>query len=156
EDLRSVPVKLETLRMALQSDVGNFARIGGVDNSQCAVAIADKDAIGSFIHPNIVGVNAKIDAADRSIVLSLKKSHRSITAVGDIESICCGHEADALWLFQFRNSTNNLMIFEVDDCDTAVAEFSHEQPLSRQINRHVVDPPAHIAERNFDFKLQRK
>jgi len=35
-----------------------------------------------------------------------------------------------------------------------VAKLGDEQSLSLQIGRHVVDPPAHIAEQDPGFKLQ--
>ena len=46
-------------------------------------------------------------------------------------------------------------LLEVDDPDGVVAELGNEEPLPRQINRHVIDSAAHFAERNFGFELQR-
>ena len=59
-------------------------------------------------------------------------------------------------LFQSRDRLQQFAIGEIDDADTVVAQFGHEQPLPFQIDRHVVDTAGDIAERNFRFDLERR
>jgi len=38
---------------------------------------------------------------------------------------------------------------------TEMREFGHEEASPRQVDRHVIDAAAHIAQRNLCFKLER-
>jgi hypothetical protein len=44
---------------------------------------------------------------------------------------------------------------EIDDAKTVVAEFGDEQPLMRDIDRHVIDASAHRTKGNLTIKPQK-
>ena len=127
----------------------------GVDDGQAAIAISDQNLIGGAVHADIVGVLAKIDLPGRGIIRSRENAHRSIARVCDVKRIRRRQVSDALWLLQSPHRSNDLFVLEVDDPDGVVAEFGNEEPLPRQINRHVIDSAAHFAEGNLGFELQR-
>ena len=127
----------------------------GVDDGQAAIAISDQNLIGGAVHADIVGVLAKIDLPGRGIIRSRENAHRSIARVCDVKRIRRRQVSDALWLLQSPHRSNDLFVLEVDDPDGVVAKFGNEEPLPRQINRHVIDSAAHFAEGNLGFELQR-
>src|SRR5216684_3639796 len=62
--------------------------------------------------------------------------------------------ANPLRLVQSGNGSDQTVSGQVDNADAVIAEFGHEKSLPLQIDRHVIDPAAHIAERDLGFKLQ--
>jgi hypothetical protein len=58
-----------------------------------------------------------------------------------------------LWLPQSSNVLNDRTLEKIDNSDAVVAEFRNEQALAFQIDRHVVDPAAHVAEWDFAFQV---
>ena len=113
----------------------------GVDDGQAAIAISDQNLIGGAVHADIVGVLAKIDLPGRGIIRSRENAHRSVARVCDVKRIRRRHISEALWLSQSGNRLNEFTFLEVDDPDGVVAEFGNEEPLPRQIDRHVIDWP---------------
>jgi hypothetical protein len=65
KDLGPGFVDLETLGMALETNIGGFGPRCRIDNRQRALAVAHQHAIARRVHPHIVGVIAELDARDR-------------------------------------------------------------------------------------------
>jgi hypothetical protein len=47
-------------------------------------------------------------------------------------------------------------IWEIDDSDGVVTQFGDEQSLPPQVNGHVIDAAADVAQRDFGFELERR
>jgi hypothetical protein len=43
---------------------------------------------------------------------------------------------------------------EIKDADAVVSQFGDEQPLAREVDRHVIDPAGHVAQRNLGLEPQ--
>jgi mannose-6-phosphate isomerase-like protein (cupin superfamily) len=69
----------------------------------------------------------------------------SRTEVGAGASITIGKGVQHAWCNPSEDSHSG----------PGVISFGHEQPLSFQIDRHVIDPPVHITKGDFGFELQR-
>jgi hypothetical protein len=54
----------------------------------------------------------------------------------------------------FRDAVDDFARGEIDDADGIVAELGNEQPIADRIDRHVVDPAAHIAQQYLCFQTQ--
>jgi hypothetical protein len=50
----------------------------------------------------------------------------------------------------------HLALVDIHDCDRVVAELGHEEASPRQVDRHVIDPAADIAEWDLALKLERE
>jgi hypothetical protein len=116
-----------------------------------AAAIADINPIGCSVDANIVSVAIKLNLTFRLVLVSFEQSHRTVAGVGDIKHVRGKVVADALRLLQPRDCLQQLAIGEIDDTNAVVAQFGYEQPLSFQIDRHVVNPPVHIAKGDLGF-----
>nr|WP_246752010.1 hypothetical protein [Bradyrhizobium diazoefficiens] len=53
------------------------------------------------------------------------------------------------------NGANYAAIGEIDNADAIIAKLGNEQSLPLQIDRHVIDSAAHVAEQNLGFELKR-
>ena len=155
ENLTACGIELKAFGMDRQWNVGDPLESLGIDYRQPAAAIPDHNLIGGAVHADIVGILAKINPTGRGIIRSGKNAHRSIARVCDVKRIHRRHVSEALRFPQSGNRLNDLALLEVDDPDGVVAELGNEEPLPRQINRHVINSTAHFAERNLGFKLQR-
>ena len=140
--------------MCLHRNVGNLAAGCRIDHRQCPVAVSDEDAMGCGIDADIVCIAAQLNSSRRLVVVSFKQSYRTVSGIGDIEHIGRRLVADALRLLQPWNPANHPSICEIDNANAVIAQFGNEQALPLQINRHVVDPTTHIAERKPSLKLE--
>src|SRR6266849_1773402 len=119
-------IELETLRMALQGDVGDLTALCGVDHSQRAIAIGDENLIGRGVDANVVRVIAQIDAAGWGIVCISEQQHRSVAGVRHVECVRRLHVADALWLPESGYPANKPALLKVDYSHTVIAKLGHE------------------------------
>jgi hypothetical protein len=60
-----------------------------------------------------------------------------------------------LGLLQSWNPADQFAVWEIDNSNGIIAQFGNEQTLPLQINRHVINPAAHVAQRDFGFELER-
>ena len=89
--------------------------------------------------------------------LAAKQPHRAVATDCDIDRVGGRDVADALRLLQAVNPVNSeFPCLEVDDADAVIAKLGDEQPLSREIDRQVIDAPLHVAERDFRFEAKRR
>jgi hypothetical protein len=51
---------------------------------------------------------------------------------------------------------HDLAIPEIDDADAVVAELGDEQPLTRNVDRHMIDPAGDAAQRDLALELQQR
>ena len=135
--------------------VPNLAAGRRINHGQRAAAVSNEDSLICRINANIVGVAAELNPVRGIVVPSFKQSHRTVTGIGDIERIGRGLVADTLRFFQPSNCANQFAIGEIDNSQGIVAQFGNEQSLPLQINRHVIDAAAHLAQRDFGLELER-
>jgi hypothetical protein len=136
-------------------DVTNLAAGRRIDDGQRPAAISDEDSLSCGINANVVGVQAQLNLSRGLVVVPFEQSHRAVVGVGDVQHIGRGLVADALWFLQSWNPVDQFATWEIDNSDGIVAQFGNEQPLSFQIDCHVVDPATDVAERNLAFELER-
>ena len=73
----------------------------------------------------------------------------------DRNHIGLGRVTDTLRVAQPVEPVNGLSAFKIDNIHRAVAEFRHEQPFAREIDRHVIDAAGDAGERDRAFQHQR-
>jgi hypothetical protein len=139
--------------MRLQAHILGLATGCEVDEPQGASAIADDRTVSRRIDADVVGVAAELDCSTRFVVVAIEQSYRTVAGIGDEERIARWLLADPLRLAQSGNGADQATIGEVDNADSVIAKFRHEQSLSFQVDRHVIDPATHSAEQNLGFEL---
>jgi hypothetical protein len=110
----------------------------------------------SDVDPEVVGIALQIDHARRLERRAAKQAHRAISGVRHIDRIGRLHIADALRLLQAGDPLAKLARLEIDHAEAVIAKLGDEQPLPREIGRHVIDAALDGAERNFGFELERR
>src|SRR6266566_6248441 len=86
-DLVVAAVKLETLRMHRQREIGDLGSRGWVDRRDAATSVTDQNTLGGWIDADIVRIVAQIDATCFGIVCAAIQANRPITAIGHIQRI---------------------------------------------------------------------
>jgi hypothetical protein len=86
EDLLRASANLEAFGVRRQRHV-RFAPSDGVDDGNVPSAVADEDAIGIQVKPNIVGIVAKVDLSRRRKVRTTEQAHGTIAAIGDKQHV---------------------------------------------------------------------
>ena len=138
-----------------QVDVGHFGVRRRIDQCRSATAVSDNGQAGAWINANIVRVVTKRNAADWQEVPGAEQTDRSITCIGDQYDIGLFGIADTLRFAQSGYTVHRRARCEIDDVDRIVAQFRHDQPLARQIDRHVVNSPGDIVQRYSGLQDQR-
>src|SRR5262249_19404807 len=79
-------IELEALRMRFEIDLGDFASSGWIDDYQSAMACY-KHLARDRIYTDVVRVLAQWDTRDCCVIIPAEDRHRSVAAVGDIQSV---------------------------------------------------------------------
>ena len=141
--------------MRRQRDVEHLAAARRIDHRDRARAVADQHAVDAGIDADVVGVRAEIEPAGLAVLRAVVEAHRAVARIGDEQEIERRQVADALRVAQPADAVHHLARRDVDHADAVVAELGDEQPMMREVERHVVDAADHLAERDFGFELQR-
>src|SRR6266480_2206653 len=140
--------------MSIERNIGSLAALHWIDHGECAPAVTDEDLMGRRIDADVVGIIAKIDTANRVVVFTLEQPHRTVSGIRDIERIRGFVITDALRLSQAGYSADELTIPQVDHSDAVVAELGHEQALSSEIDRHMIDPTGNMTQWNLGLEAE--
>src|SRR5229473_5541470 len=155
EDLAGVRVNLEGFGMRLHRNITNLAAGRRIDDRERPAAVSNEDPIRRGINAYVIGVAAELNSSRCLVIAPFKQTHRAVTSIGDIKHIGRGLIAHALGLLQFWNPADQFAIWEIDNSNGIIAQLGNEQSLPLQIDRHMVDAAAHVAQRNFGFELER-
>jgi hypothetical protein len=128
----------------------------GVNNGQCSIAMANEDAPGLRVDANVVSIAAKFDSSGGRKISSLEKPHRSVAGIRDVQRIRRRIVAHPLRFSEVADEAVEALGFHVDHGKAAMTERRNEQTLPGQIDRHVIDPAADIAQRDLRFQLKRR
>jgi hypothetical protein len=79
---------------------------------------------------------------------------RSIAAVGYVNRIGGGIVGNALRLIEPADSAQELARSKIDHAQAIITKLGDEQPLAGEVDREMIDPSPHLAER--DLALQRE
>src|SRR5437879_1628600 len=96
-----------------------------------------------------------MNTLDRSIVLTLEHSKRSVAAVGHEERIGRGHVTQSLRSLNIPDDMHHFARAKIHDADAVVLEFGDEQAPPPQVDGHVIDAAANVSERDLGFEHQR-
>ena len=91
--------------------------------------------------------------AGSGVVLALEHPQRSVAAVRHVERVVRRHVTHALRSLEPGDGANELMPGEINDAEGIILELGHEQPLALQIDRHMVDAPGDLSQRDFRLDL---
>jgi hypothetical protein len=146
---------LKTLRVCLEFDDRDLCTARRINNCQAAIAVADYDVSVPGINANIVGVAMQIEFADGCEIRRVENPHRAVTRIRDIDEIRLVRIGDALRFLEVANALNYLAGADIDHLYGVVSERGHDEMLPAAINRHVVDAPAHVRQREGRLEHQR-
>ena len=141
--------ELKTFGMSLQLNLGGLAVGRRVDYRQRATPVTNENSIGRSIDPNIVGVITEFDPSRRCVIRASEQQHRTVTGIGNKKGIARWYIANTLRLLQSGNDVLYLLLIQIDNADGIITKFGHEQTLSGQIDRQMIDPALNIAQRNL-------
>ena len=128
---------------------------GRIDQRQSSAAVADHRKPIARVDANIVGIIAERDSARRGKVRGLEQPDRSVARVGDQDDIGTRRIADTLRLAQSGEPMQRHTGDDIDDVNRVVAEFGDDEPLASRVECHVIDPAAHVVQRNGLLQHQR-
>src|SRR5215510_6635518 len=98
-------VELKALWMRVQWYRCDLSMRGSIDNSQCAVAVADKHLTGLRVDTHVVRIAAELDLPDRREVAIVEQPYRTVACICDVERISRRIVAHALRLRQTIDET---------------------------------------------------
>src|SRR5215813_75090 len=141
--------------MRFQRDVADPLVLSDVDDRKGTIAVTDEQVLPSVVEPYIVGIVTQGDPPRFGVVAAAEEPHRSVAAVRDIQSLNSGNVSHTLRLLEAGDPVYDLLLLQINDGHSVIAELGHENTLAGQIDRHVIDTAAHFSQWNFRLNLQR-
>ncbi|MES0131267.1 hypothetical protein [Mesorhizobium sp. M0029] len=86
----------------------------------------------------------------------MKEPNGPVTTIGHDDHVLTGKICDALRLLQAGDPMEDLTGLKVDNIDAVVTELGDEQSPSSKIDRHVIDTPRDVFERDCSLEDQRR
>ena len=147
-------VELERFGMGLERKVGDLGVAVRVDHGKRTLAVSDEHPVARCIDADVVGIVAQVDPSIGREIATPQDANRPVAGVGDIDLAGRRHVADALRFAKSGERAQGGHGLEIDHAHRVIAQLGDEQPLVIEIDRQVIDPSAHIAERDFSLELE--
>src|SRR3954470_5381185 len=97
-----------------------------IETPEGAVSVSHVDATRLRIVSDVVGVSAGLCRVDNRECGTVVEDRRTVSAIGDHDSISIGQESYALWFVQPGDRLDDAHPPDVDDFDRVIAERGDE------------------------------
>lgn len=85
--------------------------------------------IARGVHPHVVGIVTKLDAANRRQIVAAQHPHRAVAAIRHINAVGGGNIRNTLRLAEAGDCAH-LPARQFHDTQAVIAEFGDKQPLA--------------------------
>src|SRR5262245_25214058 len=115
-----------------------------VQFSQTTVRVSDIDLLMGGIVSQVIGVVSIIDGLEKLQRSAIKHLHCAVFGTRNKQTVFIRNKERTLRLSKARDCIRALASLQIDDLDGVIAKRRNKQPLTFDINRHVVDASLNV------------